>query len=184
MNRSKGFTLVELLVVISIISLLSSVVLAALNSARMKARDARRAEDIHQIYTALNAYYNQYGCLPITTGGSTCGPASGYAQSDCGAWDYSSQNGAGACAGALSPNFMGFLKTAGYMSSVPVDPINNMTGDSSPAGTYSYRYYCYTSGAHLGLHLGYFKESGGWAYVIKNATTSSDAFTDTAYLCS
>ena len=49
MNSSKGFTLIELLVVIAIIGLLSSVVIASLNGARAKARDARRVSDLKQM---------------------------------------------------------------------------------------------------------------------------------------
>ncbi|NUQ57149.1 MAG: type II secretion system protein [Candidatus Paceibacter sp.] len=54
----KGFTLIELLVVIAIIGILSSVVLASLNSARVKARDVKRIADLKQIRTALDMYYN------------------------------------------------------------------------------------------------------------------------------
>ena len=62
-HQFSGFTLIELLVVIAIIGLLSSVVFASLNSARKKARDARRIADLKQIQTALEFYYdakNQY----------------------------------------------------------------------------------------------------------------------------
>jgi type II secretion system protein G len=60
----KGFTLIELLVVIAIIGLLSSIVLASLNTARAKARDASRLEEIKQIKTALEFYYDQNGFYP------------------------------------------------------------------------------------------------------------------------
>ena len=53
-SNSKGFTLIELLVVIAIIGILSSVVLASLNSAKKKSRDARRVADIGQIKLALS----------------------------------------------------------------------------------------------------------------------------------
>jgi prepilin-type N-terminal cleavage/methylation domain-containing protein len=55
---TRGFTLIELLVVIAIIGILSSVVLASLNSARQKSRDARRISDIKQIQLALELYFD------------------------------------------------------------------------------------------------------------------------------
>jgi general secretion pathway protein G len=56
MNTKRGFTLIELLVVIAIIGILSSVVLASLNSARQKSRDARRIADIKQLQLALELF--------------------------------------------------------------------------------------------------------------------------------
>lgn len=64
-EREKGFTLIELLVVIAIIAILSSVVLASLNSARTKGRDAKRISDIKQIKNALEIYRNDFGQYPV-----------------------------------------------------------------------------------------------------------------------
>lgn len=75
-NKKKGFTLIELLVVIAIIGILSSVVLASLNSARTKARDARRVADIKQIQLALEMYFDKNNGYPVTVAtmaGSTQG---------------------------------------------------------------------------------------------------------------
>lgn len=65
-NTRRGFTLVELLVVITIIGILSSVVLASLNTARSKGSDAAIQSDLNAIRTQAELYY-------LTTGNSTYG---------------------------------------------------------------------------------------------------------------
>jgi len=69
MNSKKGFTLIELLVVIAIIGILSSVVLASLNSARQKSRDAKRVSDVKQLQLALELYFDSNGAYPTLTQG-------------------------------------------------------------------------------------------------------------------
>ncbi len=131
-TRSAGFTLIELLVVISIIGLLGSIVLTSVNSARVKARDAKRRADLNQIYLALQLYFDDHGYLPTTAS---------YGGSDPGGWDYSS----------FAP-FLPFLQTGGYFPTVPVDPLNNGAGDVYYGGTgYAYAYYCYASENSLAL---------------------------------
>ncbi len=61
----RGFTLIELLVVIAIIGILSSVVLASLNDARQKSRDAKRISDIKQLQLALELNYDGQGNYPV-----------------------------------------------------------------------------------------------------------------------
>jgi len=56
----RGFTLIELLVVIAIIGILSSVVLASLNTARSKGNDAAAMSDLDGIRTQAQLYYSDH----------------------------------------------------------------------------------------------------------------------------
>lgn len=67
---SRGFTLIELLVVIAIIGILSSIVLASLNSARVKGKDAARMADVKSLKTAMELYYDNNGGYPTSNGSS------------------------------------------------------------------------------------------------------------------
>ena len=61
----KGFTLIELLVVIAIIGLLSTLAVVSLNSARAKARDARREADIKLLNNAIQLYIQENNESPL-----------------------------------------------------------------------------------------------------------------------
>ncbi len=67
-NYSKGFTLIELMVVISIISLLSSLIFASLSTSRAKGRDALRMQTLRQYEKALASYYAVNNSYPTTSG--------------------------------------------------------------------------------------------------------------------
>ena len=116
-QQNAGFTLIELLVVIAIIGVLASTVLASLNSARMKARDARRIADLKQIQLALEFYFDANGYYPQSGCGWDC---NGYSYSFDATWDTLATN--------LRP----------YIATLPRDPLNS--GNCPPWGTGCFTY--------------------------------------------
>jgi len=63
-----GFTLVELLVVVSIVAFLAAMAIGNLGISRIKARDARRSSDLKQIANALNVFYDRQNSYPRVSG--------------------------------------------------------------------------------------------------------------------
>ena len=129
-NSKKGFTLIELLIVIAIIGILAGIIIASLNVARTKSRDARRKTDINAIKTALDLYFDANESYPTTISygenednilPNTC-DGGGYDTSRCDNLNDGTP-------------FMGFLTTGNYMGGVPLDPLNG--------GSNYYRYKRY-----------------------------------------
>lgn len=65
MNKnSKAFTLVELLIVMSIIGVLASIGIGSFMTAQMRGRDTQRKSDLKQVSHALELYYSDHGKYP------------------------------------------------------------------------------------------------------------------------
>lgn len=72
----KAFTLIEILVVVSIIGILAALMLANFSGARDRADDAQRKADMKQLQTALRLLYNDAGQYPTGTN-LACGSIAG-----------------------------------------------------------------------------------------------------------
>lgn len=68
----KGFTLIEILIVVAIIAILASVVLVGLGPTQRAGRDARRIADLRTIQNGLELYYNKCGYYPGPTNAAAC----------------------------------------------------------------------------------------------------------------
>ena len=105
MKSQKGFTLIEILVVVLIISVLSGLVLGVVNSSgiRSKARDAQRKADLKQIQTALELYFADNRRYPPSGSSGS-------------AWQQVNNTNP---AGWMEHS----LENGGYINDVPVDPM-------------------------------------------------------------
>ncbi len=127
MNK-KGVTLIEGLIIAGIIGLMGTLAAIALNSARERARDAKRLADITRVQAALELYFNEANSYPILDTATALG-----------------QSGT-AClsTGGFAPS-CDAIKATVFMKQVPSTPasgLNNLIvcGDVTNA-------YCYQGGA-------------------------------------
>lgn len=126
-----GFTLIEILIVIAIIGILSSVILASLSIARKKARDTKRLLDMKQIKLALELYLDSNNQYP----GSVASYGEG---STCGGWDTSRLDSDNDGKPFIEP-----LIDKEIIPAVPTDPL-----DSSGNACGGYDYYRYNAGSN------------------------------------
>jgi len=68
-NR-KGFTLIEILIAVSIIAILTAIGIVSYASVNRRARDAKRFGDLEQIRSALEMYRSDNGYYPAVNTGS------------------------------------------------------------------------------------------------------------------
>lgn len=115
-SNRHGFTLIELVVVISILAILAGALIPRVTSHMAETRDARRLADIRAVQQAIEMYYVDRFAYP---------PAKENARA--GGWDVSNDK-----------DFIPELVKTGYLPEAPRDPTND--------DTYHYRYYVYDRG--------------------------------------
>jgi len=140
-TKNLGFTIIELLMVISIIALLSSIVLVSFNLVRVQARDVRRSQDVDKITQALELYFADNGKYPELTQGANYPLYSEGQDSSDYTWPQ--------LEAALSP----------YMTNLPV---SNLPGSSG-------MYYKYYTGGTSDICISGYGGNGTTAHVIVEA---------------
>lgn len=93
--KKNGFTLMELLIAISIVAILMAIGIVSYGTINKQSRDTRRKSDLEQIRSALEMYRADKGYYPNAGGGSFTEISSGLAAD---------------------------LVTGGYIAALPTDP--------------------------------------------------------------
>lgn len=119
-QRQAGFTIVELLIVVVIISIVAAISIATYTGIQVRARDSMRTDAIAKIKKSLELYKIDNGRYPSATPNPGC----------CGGWELSSD---------ADGTFIESLRDYGLAGGVPVDPINN--------AAYTFFYYRYPAGS-------------------------------------
>lgn len=126
--KSKGFTLVEMLVVLAIVGILTGVVLASTTAARSQARDSARTSNIKEIQLGLALYFDVNRSYPSglqTLVDQKYIPSIPNNPSG-GGYDYLSSSSNTYCIGAL------------YESTLPEDNAGCSTGSSNQSNSLYY----------------------------------------------
>lgn len=122
-NRMRGFTILEMLVVIAVVIMISSFVLVSIRTTRMKSRDTQREQNIKQIQNALAIYSVTFnGNFPQCASSVAIGATTG-----------------ADCFNTPLANY--------FQANIPTDPLGGTGGsgtacDNKVADTY---FYCYKS---------------------------------------
>jgi type II secretion system protein G len=127
--KKRGFTLMEVLIVIAILGILATMVMANFKASQQKSRDIRRKSDLSQIGKALEIYNNDFGSYPLADADGNI--------KGCGA------GGIATCTWGTS-QFANTTSTVIYMAKLPNDPITGLhyRYRSDGTGTY-YQLYSY-----------------------------------------